>query len=200
MPPSVAGLGKAVEQNDRRPIAGLHVMLPDIVGADRVMLDLSHDDVLGRVNSTAGFVLSGWAGFPQLGSPASTPGLCASRGKTPRNRGRWAYGPSSRRGRIRHPSLPASGSITAHMSRLTVRKTSGSGPPVAQSSNSTVCTNGIPIASASYVMQPILPLAATSAWTERMFATLRCFNSPAIFGCRRLYTPAEPQGWKMLTR
>ena len=54
MPPSIAGLGKAMEQNDRRPFPCLHIVLPDIVGADRVMLDLSHDDVLSRATATAG--------------------------------------------------------------------------------------------------------------------------------------------------
>ena len=46
MPPSVASLGKTMEQNDRHPLPRLHIVLADIVGVDRVMLDLSHDGVL----------------------------------------------------------------------------------------------------------------------------------------------------------
>jgi hypothetical protein len=45
MPPSVASLGKTMEQNDRHPLPRLHIVLADIVGVDRVMLDLSHDGV-----------------------------------------------------------------------------------------------------------------------------------------------------------
>ena len=41
-----------MEQNDRRPFARLYIVLPDMVGADRVMLDLSHDDVLRRAIPT----------------------------------------------------------------------------------------------------------------------------------------------------
>ena len=34
-----------MEQNDRHPFPRLHIVLADIVGVDRVMLDLSHDGV-----------------------------------------------------------------------------------------------------------------------------------------------------------
>ena len=52
IPPSVAGLGKTMEQNDRYPFPRFHIVLADIVGVDRVMLD--HDRVLSRGISTAG--------------------------------------------------------------------------------------------------------------------------------------------------
>jgi hypothetical protein len=43
-----------MEQNDRHPFSRFHIVLADIVGVDRVMLDLSHDGVLSRRISTAG--------------------------------------------------------------------------------------------------------------------------------------------------
>src|SRR5262249_44441259 len=62
----------------------------------------------------------------------------------------------------------------------------GFGPPVAQSSNSTVCTIGWPRWWLSWVMQPILPVATMSGSVERMWAAFRSPNAFAISGCRRL--------------
>ena len=50
---------------------------------------------------------------------------------------------------------------------------SGAGPPVAQSSISIVWTKGAEVPRCSCIMQPILPVAITSAPVARMFATLR---------------------------
>ena len=55
----------------------------------------------------------------------------------------------------------------------TCASASGTGPPCAQSSSSTVCTTGIAVAGAIWVMQPMLPVAITSAPVASMFATLR---------------------------
>ena len=69
----------------------------------------------------------------------------------------------------------------------------GCGPPVAQSSNSTVCTTGIPPPTLSCVIHPTLPVATTSARVRATCVSLRSRNRLASSGCRTLYVPAEPQ-------
>src|SRR5438445_5443006 len=59
----------------------------------------------------------------------------------------------------------------------------GIGPPYAQSRSSTVCAIGMAVAGASCVMQPILPVAITSAPVRSMFATFRSRRAAAISGC-----------------
>src|ERR1043165_2920167 len=59
----------------------------------------------------------------------------------------------------------------------------GTGPPYAQSMSSTVCTIGMPVAPASWVMQPILPVAITSAPVRSRFAALRSRSAAAMSGC-----------------
>jgi hypothetical protein len=99
-----------MEQNDRCPLPGSHIALPDVVGADRVMLNLSHGEVLKRLIS------------------AVRPSLAA---KT-------------------HDGCSRQTASRPEHIALIVRIASGLGPPVAQSSSSTVCTNAIPIASESW--------------------------------------------------
>ena len=62
----------------------------------------------------------------------------------------------------------------------------GRGPPVAQSTSSTVWTTGTAIAPAICTMQPMLPAATTSGRVVSMFAALRRFSWSAISGCSRL--------------
>ena len=62
----------------------------------------------------------------------------------------------------------------------------GCGPPCAQSRSSTVCTTGIAVAPAICVMQPMFPVAITSAPVRSMFATLRSRRRAAISGCMML--------------
>src|SRR5215813_822081 len=77
--------------------------------------------------------------------------------------------------------------------RMSSASGSGVGPPVAQSSNSTVCTIGTSVPVASCVMQPILPAAIKSGLSLLIFASLRARNCPESAGCMMLYVPAEPQ-------
>jgi hypothetical protein len=63
---------------------------------------------------------------------------------------------------------------------------SGAGPPLAQSSNSTVCTTGMAVPPAICVMQPILPAAITSGFSRSILVTLRSRNFPASAGWRML--------------
>ena len=58
----------------------------------------------------------------------------------------------------------------------------GFGPPVAQSSSSTVCTTATPAPSASCTMQPILPAAITSGSVALRVASLRALSSAEISG------------------
>src|SRR5271170_1075171 len=62
----------------------------------------------------------------------------------------------------------------------------GAGPPLAQSSNSTVCTTGVAVAEPICSMQPMFPAAMTSGLTRAMLAILRSRNALAIAGCRML--------------
>src|SRR5262249_11859806 len=62
----------------------------------------------------------------------------------------------------------------------------GIGPPVAQSSNSTVCTTGSGASPVSCVMQPILPAATTSARVNAILASLRSRKAEASSCCKRL--------------
>ena len=63
----------------------------------------------------------------------------------------------------------------------------GSGPPVAQSSSSTVCTTGTPVPEPICIMQPMLP-AAMHLGPLRLQRLRPCgaFNWPEISGCNRL--------------
>src|SRR5690606_3792244 len=58
----------------------------------------------------------------------------------------------------------------------------GAGPPSAQSSSCTVCTTGIFAADASCTMQPMLPVATTSAFVRAMCSILRSRKRSAISG------------------
>ncbi len=60
--------------------------------------------------------------------------------------------------------------------------TSGNGPPVAQSSSSTVWTIGIDVPDPIWVMQPIFPAAITCGFVLSMLRTLRSRSCPAISG------------------
>ena len=62
----------------------------------------------------------------------------------------------------------------------------GTGPPVAQSISSTVCTTGMAVPPAIWVMQPILPAAITSGLSVSILATLRARKPCARSGCRML--------------
>ena len=62
----------------------------------------------------------------------------------------------------------------------------GRGPPVAQSTNSTVCTIGTSVPDPIWIMQPILPAAMMSGRVASNVCTLRAFNCPEISGCIRL--------------
>jgi hypothetical protein len=75
---------------------------------------------------------------------------------------------------------------------------SGGGPPVAQSSSSTVCTTGMDFPPALELkpictMHPMLPAATISGVVDAMFAIFRSRNRLAMSGWRMLYVPAEPQ-------
>ena len=58
----------------------------------------------------------------------------------------------------------------------------GFGPPVAQSSSSTVWTTGTPVPDPICSMQPIFPAAITCGPAASSVATFRRFNSPLISG------------------
>ena len=62
----------------------------------------------------------------------------------------------------------------------------GIGPPVAQSSNSTVWTMGRFVPFPICVAQPILPVAMRSGRIRSILATLRARSRSAISGCRML--------------
>src|SRR6185503_9718648 len=94
--------------------------------------------------------------------------------------------------RIDHDLPPFEFARFACESPVTPASAGGRGPPVAQSSNSTVCTMVAPPA-ASCVMQPTLPVATTSARASAMCVSLRSRKRVASCGCKTLYVPAEPQ-------
>src|SRR6185437_17090039 len=78
------------------------------------------------------------------------------------------------------------GKIAAGGIGLPYPSAGGFGPPVAQSSSSTVCTTGSRLARAICSMQPTLPAATRAAPVLSILATLRCCSRVAISGCSML--------------
>src|SRR5690606_10812967 len=62
----------------------------------------------------------------------------------------------------------------------------GSGPPVAQSICSTVCTTGVALRCPICIAQPLSPAAITSASSRSIFFPFRSPSWLAISGCRML--------------
>src|SRR5262245_26989170 len=97
---------------------------------------------------------------------------------------------------LRHDRLPIFAARYCHFAGTTgaaaaldprfPANASGSGPPVAQSINSTVWTTGITVPAATCLMQPILPAAITSGLSFSIFPTLRSRNLLASSGWRML--------------
>ena len=98
--------------------------------------------------------------------------------------------PGPRPGAERHTRACAVGRLGGARNRriyLAVPASAGGiGPPVAQSSSSTVCTTGSGASPASCVMQPILPAATRSAARQRDIGELAVAQRRGEFGLQQV--------------
>src|SRR3546814_15568196 len=104
--------------------------------------------------------------------------------------------PATRTGRDLGRLAPGPGYSAAAGSRAVLpavqpASAGGFGPPVAQSSSSTVCSTGVPAPDAIWVMQPTLPVATATAAVRSMFAPLRSRRRVAPAGLGLLLVPAR---------